>query len=149
MRMSFDVQTPDMTQNREQIDYGSKLVLWKAMTKMEEIAKYKAPVGMSGLLKARINLSPLTFGATEYTLSDGVYYGIYVEFGTRPHWAPIEPLKDWARRVLGDEDAAYPVQKKIAKKGTPFQPFFRPAVFEVNFIWLPYFKKEVFGSATV
>lgn len=55
-------------------------------------------------------------------------YARYVEFGTAPHWPPIEPLKGWARRVLGDESLAYAVQKSIAENGTPAQPFFRPGV---------------------
>jgi len=45
-------------------------------------------------------------------------YGAAVEFGTRPHWVPIEPLKLWARRKLGDESIAYAVQRKIARVGT-------------------------------
>jgi hypothetical protein len=52
----------------------------------------------------------------------------YVEYGTVPHWAPIAPLKRWARRVLGDEGAAYAVQQKIAAEGTDPQPFIRPGV---------------------
>jgi hypothetical protein len=48
------------------------------------------------------------------------------EFGSRPHWAPIKPLLKWSRRVLGDESAAYAVQKKIAEQGTEAQPFARP-----------------------
>jgi hypothetical protein len=50
-----------------------------------------------------------------------------VEFGSQPHWTSVENLKKWARRVLGDESAAYAVQKKIAEKGTEAQPFARPA----------------------
>lgn len=41
-----------------------------------------------------------------------------VRTGTRPHWAPIGPLKDWARWKLGDAAAAYPVQRSIAAYGT-------------------------------
>lgn len=55
-------------------------------------------------------------------------YSRYVEFGTEPHYPPIEPLKGWARRVLGDESAAYAIQRKIAQEGTQAQPFFRPGV---------------------
>ena len=40
------------------------------------------------------------------------------EIGSPPHFAPIEPLKEWARLKLGDERAAYAVQKKIAREGT-------------------------------
>lgn len=52
-----------------------------------------------------------------------------VEYGAVPHWVPIEPLLGWARRVLGDESAAYAVQQKIAEHGTDPQPFVRPGVF--------------------
>lgn len=50
----------------------------------------------------------------------GAPWGIVIEFGRRagqpgPH---SDMLKGWARRVLGDEDAAYPVARKIHEKGT-------------------------------
>lgn len=53
-------------------------------------------------------------------------HAIYVERGTKPHWVPIEPLLRWARIVLGDEGAAYAVQRKIAVEGTDPQPFVFP-----------------------
>jgi len=28
-------------------------------------------------------------------------YAEYVEYGTGPHWPPLQPLVDWAHRVLG------------------------------------------------
>lgn len=43
---------------------------------------------------------------------------MFVRMGTRPHWAPIGPLKRWAAAKLGDEKAAYPVQRSIAAHGT-------------------------------
>jgi hypothetical protein len=55
----------------------------------------------------------------------------FVEFGSRPHWAPIGPLKEWARRKLGNEKLAYPIQRKIAKKGIKEKPFFWPSVNKV------------------
>ena len=57
-------------------------------------------------------------------------YAEFVERGTGPHYPPIEPLKKWARRVLGDEGAAYAVQQKIGKHGTKPQPFIRPGANE-------------------
>lgn len=45
-------------------------------------------------------------------------YGAAVEDGSRPHWPPIEPLRLWAKRKLGDEGAAFPVARAIAKRGT-------------------------------
>lgn len=65
--------------------------------------------------------------STEYSAAHPYYtikvgptakHAAIVRTGTRPHWAPIGPLKEWARWKLGDESAAYAVQKSIAKKGT-------------------------------
>ena len=66
-------------------------------------------------------------------------YAAAVEFGSVPHWAPIAPLKQWAKRKLGDEGAAYAVQKTIAKKGTKPKPFLRPAYMKV----IPGYKKKI------
>lgn len=49
-----------------------------------------------------------------------------VETGTDPHPAPIEPLRDWARVVLGYEPAAGAVQEKIEEQGTEAQPMAKP-----------------------
>jgi hypothetical protein len=49
-----------------------------------------------------------------------------MEFGTEPYWPPIKPLKEWARRVGGDEGLAYAVQRKIASVGITAQPYLRP-----------------------
>ena len=43
---------------------------------------------------------------------------LYVYKGTRPHWAPIAPLKRWAAVKLGDEQAGYAVQRSIKEYGT-------------------------------
>jgi len=55
---------------------------------------------------------------------------IFVELGTEPHFPPVEALKPWARRNLGDEALAYPVAKSIAVHGTKPQPFLRPTADE-------------------
>lgn len=55
-------------------------------------------------------------------------YGIDIEFGTNPHYVDPEELKDWAKRKLGDESAAYGVSQGILRKGTRPQPFVRTAV---------------------
>lgn len=62
----------------------------------------------------------------------GAPYADDVERGTDPHWVPIGPLKKWARRVLGDEQAAYPVQQSIAAEGTDAQPFVEPGFTEMK-----------------
>lgn len=57
------------------------------------------------------------------------------EFGTEPHFPPVSALRDWARRVLGDESAAYPVARSIAETGLDAQPYLRPA-FEDNMTYV-------------
>jgi len=49
-----------------------------------------------------------------------------MEFGTDPYWPPIQPLKEWAARVGGDDDMAYAVQYKIAQEGITAQPYLQP-----------------------
>jgi len=141
--MGFSIQTPRMNNMKTNVDKGMKLVLWKAMVKMEELAKMKAPVD-TGNLKNRIHLEPMQLGAREYILSDGVEYGVYVEYGTKPHHVPISPLLEWAGRVIGDKNAAYAIRANISKFGTPAQPFFRPALHEVEQKWIPIFTHGVF-----
>jgi hypothetical protein len=53
--------------------------------------------------------------------------GPYLEFGTRPHFPPLEALEDWARKH--GFDSAYPIAKKIAEKGTEARPHLFPAFF--------------------
>ena len=52
-----------------------------------------------------------------------IEYALPVEFGSRPHFPPIDPLTYWARRKFGLSEAearnvAFAVAHKIAKKGT-------------------------------
>lgn len=119
-------------------------LLFMCMTKMETLAINYCPVN-TGMLRSSIHLTPDTEGHDEYFLRDGVYYGEYVEYGTSPHTPPIQPLKDWSRLVLGDENLAWAIRAKISKKGTKSQPFFRPALHEVQTVWYPEYMRQVFG----
>ncbi len=53
-------------------------------------------------------------------------HALPMEFGTDPFWAPIQPLKEWAKRQGADEGLAYYVQWKIAQEGISEQPYLRP-----------------------
>jgi len=52
------------------------------------------------------------------------------EFGAGPFFPPPSELRDWARRVLGDEEAAWPVAQSIAESGIEAQPYLKPALEE-------------------
>lgn len=55
-----------------------------------------------------------------------------MEAGTDPgHFPPPSELRDWARRVLGDESAAFPVARAIAETGLEGRRYLRDA-FEDN-----------------
>jgi len=135
MNIKFNISTKI---KREEMIEKAKMVLFDCFVKMQELAVMNAPVDV-GTLKNSIKIFPSTPGYKTYVLADGVDYGIHVEFGTRPHYVSAKHLKGWARRVLGDEGAAYPVAKKIALLGVEAQPFFRPALDQVKNIWIKRF----------
>ncbi|HUX54264.1 MAG TPA: hypothetical protein VMV56_07615 [Williamwhitmania sp.] len=60
-------------------------------------------------------------------VGNAVPYINALEEGTDAHWVPIAHLLYWAKRKLGDENIAYPVQKAIAKHGTKGQYMFKTA----------------------
>ena len=139
MRMNFNVQTK---LNKEKLLEKAEQVLWLSMNKMQGLAKNYAPFD-TGKLSTSIHLIPMSSGSRAYILTDGVDYGIHMEYGTRPHWMPADALKGWSRRVLGNENLAYAVQKKIAREGVEAHPFFRPALDQVRNYWAPYYWKQV------
>jgi len=92
------------------------------------------------------------------TGSGDVGYAAVVEYGSRPHWAPLQPLVEWVRvkRMAGvyslktrrrmgskakkqaeDVELAQRMRSSIARKGTQAHPFFWRAV-EAK-------KEEVYG----
>ena len=147
MNMSFDLKMEGMQIAENHTIEQSKKVLWLSMNKMQQLAKRFAPVD-TGLLRRSITLQPKQEGAIEYLLADGVEYGEYMEYGTSPHFPPVDKLKVWSRRVLGDESLAYAVAKSIAVKGTTAHPFFRPALLEVQTVWLPKYWAQVMAQAS-
>lgn len=51
-------------------------------------------------------------------------YAAYVEYGTRPHTPPLQAISDWA---YAHGMRPYALQRAIAERGTPAQPYMRPA----------------------
>jgi hypothetical protein len=107
---------------------------------VEEVAseaRSRTPVN-TGLLRASIATDVTTGTSLGAAIRGTVFtgaqapYAPYVEEGTAPHWAPIGPLLLWARRVLGNERAAYAVQRAIARRGTRGRHMFRDAIAAVR-----------------
>lgn len=51
----------------------------------------------------------------------------FIEFGTAPHFPPVDAIRAWCVRKGIDPGAAYPIARAIAERGTPERPFMRPA----------------------
>lgn len=62
-------------------------------------------------------------GESEVVLGSNLSYASYVDTGTAPHTPPFAPIQKWARRKLGDEDAAGAVWQKIRQEGTDPNPY--------------------------
>lgn len=134
----------------------------QAVQLVEERVKQRTPIGATGALRgsigSQVEVSETAIEGrvgTNLGLKGGVGgmsgYAQAVEFGTKPHWPPLEPLIYWVKRkrlagtysiktqrrlgsraiqVKQDVALARAVQAKIARHGTRAQPFFWPAIQE-------------------
>jgi len=116
--------------------------LWKATLKLHELVLADAPVGATSEIKQKIDFLPKIKGRTQYFVRSMAGHSLFVEKGTRPHKVSPKHLFKWAQRVLGDKNAAYPIAKSIAKKGTKEHPFMFPNYVEVRDFWLPHFMEK-------
>ena len=78
-----------------------------------------APVKYTGGTERSVS-SEFEFTPPRFRLEVGPTskHAMIIRTGTRPHWAPIDALKRWAAWKLGDEKAAYAIQRSIAYYGT-------------------------------
>ncbi|MEI6221183.1 MAG: hypothetical protein WCP97_00565 [bacterium] len=99
----------------------------EAQNRIKEYAPHN-----TGQLKQGIQRTITTSSNITGKVYPSTAYAAPIEDGSRPHWAPIEPLKIWAKQHGMKENAAYAIQKKIAKNGTKARPFFAPAIADVE-----------------
>jgi len=65
-------------------------------------------------------------------VSTSILHAVPVELGTRPHFPPVAPLVEWARKVLGvpaeeAEGVGLAIARKISRQGTKGAFMFRRA----------------------
>lgn len=133
MRITIDVSRTRPLQPGEAsaaLRRRTQQFLVRALERGVAIARDETPSGATSALRGTIDreIVDLGGGVANFT-GDVVWpqpYGVFVDLGTKPHIPPIGPLMEWARRVLGDEGAAWPIQKAIAKRGTPSPNHPRP-----------------------
>jgi len=124
-------------QSRQVLYREASLAVRAIVEDVASEARSRTPVN-TGVLRASIATDVTTGTSLSAAIRGKVFtgaqapYAPYVEEGTAPHWAPIGPLLLWARRVLGNERAAYAVQRAIARRGTRGRHMFRDALAAVR-----------------
>jgi len=106
--------------------YGAQAVQAKLINE----ARANCPVGVSSALLQSIQPGPITItdDNVEAIVEANIHYASFVEFGTRPHFPPIDALRDWCAKFLGDERLAFVVARAISRRGTLAHPFMGPAL---------------------
>jgi HK97 gp10 family phage protein len=90
----------------------------------EGIAKRIVARDTSNLARSITHRVESGIGRVRGIWGTAVFYGPYVEKGTRPHFPPVAALVGWARRHGANP---YAVARGIALNGTRAQPFMKPS----------------------
>jgi Bacteriophage HK97-gp10, putative tail-component len=73
----------------------------------------------------------LTMGESTLGLRVTVYstskHAPFIEFGTSPHFPPLDKIRAWCARKGIPVSAAFPIARAISERGTPERPFLYPA----------------------
>ena len=124
-------------QSRQVLYREASLAVRAIVEDVASEARQRTPVA-TGVLRASIATDVTTGTSLSAAIRGTVFTGAQapyaraVEEGTAPHWAPTQPLLLWARRVLGNERAAYAVQRAIARRGTRGRHMFRDSIAAVR-----------------
>lgn len=109
----------------------------KATEQLRTVAFEETPVGATAFLRDSIASEVQAISQEPVDVAGYVWwqaaYAPVVEYGSRPHWAPIAPLQHWVERKLhvppGESyGVARKIQFKIAHHGTRGQEFARRAI---------------------
>jgi hypothetical protein len=121
----FDVQTEgldELISNLAETARGFRRLVVVRLKELGDFVSYLCRVELEDVRYTGALEGSFVVEAHQATMKVSVYptakHRMFVRGGTPPHWAPIGPLKDWARVKLGDENLAYPVQRSIATHGT-------------------------------
>ena len=112
----------------QEIVYGAQAVQAKTVND----ARGYCPTGVTGTLLQSIQPGPITItdDNVEAFVEANADYASFIEFGTRPHFPPVDALRDWCAKFLGDERLAFVVARAISRRGTLAHPFMGPALLE-------------------
>lgn len=151
---NITLDTSLMQEYARYLKQAPQIVLDEIATSMTEALllltreiKERLPVGVTGLLRGSVTHSIVT-RIRGVEMAGKVYspvsHAVPVELGTKPHFPPLEPLRDWVEKKLGvskkeSRGVAFLVARKIAAKGTApqkdFETGFRENQAQVNSIF--------------
>jgi hypothetical protein len=81
----------------------------------------------TGRLRSSIRIENYTTGGYAAKVGTDVNYAQSIEYGQRPHFPPLDPLRAWCRRHGIPDRLVFVIARKIAKTGQPAKPFLFPA----------------------
>lgn len=111
-----------------ELDAETREIVLELANEIVNEMKSEAPVGATGDLRRSIQI--FQRGNGEVLLGTRLGYAEDVVEGTGPHTPPFEEIQVWARRKLGDEDAAGAVWRSIQEHGTAPNDFVSRAIDE-------------------
>jgi hypothetical protein len=121
MRVVFN-----LSELERELDAETREIVLELSNAIVNEMKREAPVGATGDLRRSIQI--FQRGDGEVLLGTRIGYAEDVAEGTPPHTPDFDQIQIWARRVLGDEDAAGAVFRKIQREGTDANPFVTRAI---------------------
>lgn len=121
MRVTFD-----LNELERELDAETAEIVKELSVDIVNEMKVEAPMGATGDLRRSIQI--FTTSDNEVLLGTRIGYAEDVVEGRGPHIADFDAIQVWARRKLGDENAAGPVWRNIAKYGTNPNDFVTRAI---------------------
>jgi len=111
--------------------------------------KYKHIIQDRGDLAKSIQQVKVAFAHYKIMVTEP--HGVFVHEGTRPHYPPYKPIREWVSRKLGvkEEPAQFlitrAIVRNIGKKGTKGRPFLTDALKEkaTQSVFEAVIKKEI------
>lgn len=107
------------------INQAIREAIWPVGLRAQALVARRTPVGATGKLRQSISLEPFNVGPIGFgvRIFSPLVYAPPVEFGSRPHFPPIEPIEYWVRRKLRitgktSRQVAYLVARAISRRGT-------------------------------
>lgn len=120
------VRVQSITNVENSITRGYREPMMDAATKGFQRSQEKAPVDRGNLIGSGVPPQERADGSIEWGYN--APYTMAIEHGTGPFTPPLEPLKEWGRRVLGSESAGVAAWQSIRENGIQPHPFIRPGI---------------------